>query len=124
MTFDRFAALATRASGSAAAFGLACCAVIAWGLCGPLFGFSENWQLVVNTGTTIVTFLMVFVIQHGQNKDSAALHLKLDELLGAMEGANSKLVAVEQLDEEHLRRLSERYHALAEHFAKTADTRD
>ena len=89
-----------------------------WAATGPIYHYSETWQLVINTGTTIVTFLMVFVIQRSQNKDSEALHLKLDELLGALEGANSKLVAIETMDEEHLRRLSERYHAMAERAAR------
>ncbi|HWK54430.1 MAG TPA: low affinity iron permease family protein, partial [Hyphomicrobiales bacterium] len=93
--FDRFATAATRATGSPPAFSFACAAILLWAMLGPAFHFSETWQLVVNTGTTIVTFLMVFVIQRSQNKDSEALHLKVDELLGALEGANSKLVAIE-----------------------------
>lgn len=116
--FDRFATAVTRTTGSPPAFSMACAAIVLWAALGPIFHFSENWQLVVNTGTTIVTFLMVFVIQRTQNKDSEALHLKLDELLGALEGANSKLVAVETMDEDHLRRLSERYHAMAERAAQ------
>ncbi|RZS80681.1 low affinity iron permease family protein [Pigmentiphaga kullae] len=116
--FDRFATAVTRTTGSPPAFSMACAAIVLWAALGPIFHFSENWQLVVNTGTTIVTFLMVFVIQRTQNKDSEALHLKLDELLGAQEGANSKLVAIETMDEDHLRRLSERYHAMAERAAQ------
>ncbi|MEK7946100.1 low affinity iron permease family protein [Pigmentiphaga sp. YJ18] len=116
--FDRFATSVTRTTGSPPAFSMACAAIVLWGALGPIFHFSETWQLVVNTGTTIVTFLMVFVIQRTQNKDSEALHLKLDELLGALEGANSKLVAIETMDEDHLRRLSARYHAMAERVAR------
>ncbi|OVZ63757.1 hypothetical protein CDO44_03190 [Pigmentiphaga sp. NML080357] len=116
--FDRFATAVTHATGSPPAFSVAFAAILLWGALGPLFHFSETWQLVVNTGTTIVTFLMVFLIQRSQNKDSEAIHLKLDELLGALEGANSKLVAIETMDEDHLRRLSARYHAMAERAAK------
>lgn len=90
--FDHFAAHVTKWAGSPVAFGAALIAVVAWGLSGPAFGYSETWQLVINTGTTIVTFLMVFVIQQSQNKDSEAVHLKLDELLIALRGADERLV--------------------------------
>jgi low affinity Fe/Cu permease len=88
--------------GSPIAFGLAVITVVLWGASGPAFGYSEVWQLVINTGTTIVTFLMVFLIQQSQNKDSEALHLKLDELLIALEGADEGLVDAERLDEDKL----------------------
>nr|WP_255469060.1 low affinity iron permease family protein [Achromobacter sp. UMC46] len=97
--FDHFAALVTKWAGSPVAFGIALITVIVWGISGPAFGYSETWQLVINTGTTIVTFLMVFLIQQSQNKDSEALHLKLDELLIAVKGADAGLVDVERLDE-------------------------
>ncbi|MGS1011744.1 low affinity iron permease family protein [Achromobacter anxifer] len=100
--FDHFAAHVTRWVGSPIAFGLALIAVIVWAVSGPAFGYSEIWQLVINTGTTIVTFLMVFLIQQSQNKDSEALHLKLDELLIALKGADEGLVDVERLDEDKL----------------------
>lgn len=100
--FDHFAALVTKWVGSPIAFGIALIAVIVWGISGPAFGYSETWQLVINTGTTIVTFLMVFLIQQSQNKDSEALHLKLDELLIAVKGADEGLVDAEQLDEDKL----------------------
>ncbi|MNY07982.1 Low affinity iron permease [compost metagenome] len=100
--FDHFAAHVTHWAGSPIAFGMALCAVVLWAITGPVFGYSETWQLVVNTGTTIVTFLMVFLIQQNQNKDSRALHLKLDELLLAMKGADEQLVDAEQLDEDKL----------------------
>lgn len=100
--FDHFAAHVTKWAGSPVAFGAALIAVLAWGLSGPAFGYSETWQLVINTGTTIITFLMVFVIQQSQNKDSEALHLKLDELLIALHGADEGLVDVERLDEDKL----------------------
>ncbi|WP_255468281.1 low affinity iron permease family protein [Achromobacter sp. UMC71] len=100
--FDHFAAHVTKWAGSPLAFGSALILVIAWGLSGPAFGYSETWQLVINTGTTIVTFLMVFLIQQSQNKDGEALHLKLDELLIALKGADAGLVDVERLDEDKL----------------------
>jgi low affinity Fe/Cu permease len=100
--FDHFAARVTKWAGSPVAFGLAVLCVAAWILSGPAFGYSETWQLVINTGTTIVTFLMVFLIQQSQNKDSEALHLKLDELLIALEGADERLVDAERLDEDKL----------------------
>ena len=100
--FNHFAAHVTKWAGSPVAFGAALIAVVAWGLSGPAFGYSETWQLVINTGTTIVTFLMVFVIQQSQNKDSEAVHLKLDELLIALRGADERLVDAERLDEDKL----------------------
>ncbi len=100
--FDHFAAQVTKWAGSPIAFGIALIAVIVWGISGPAFGYSETWQLVINTGTTIITFLMVFLIQQSQNKDSEALHLKLDELLIAVKGADERLVDAERLDEDKL----------------------
>jgi low affinity Fe/Cu permease len=92
----------TKWAGSPVAFGIALIAVALWATSGPVFGFSETWQLVINTGTTIITFLMVFLIQQSQNKDSEALHLKLDELLIAVKGADEQLVDAERLDEDKL----------------------
>lgn len=100
--FDHFAAQVTKWAGSPLAFGVALIAVIIWGISGPAFGYSATWQLVINTGTTIITFLMVFLIQQSQNKDSEALHLKLDELLLAVDGADEGLVDAERLDEDKL----------------------
>ncbi|NMK49467.1 low affinity iron permease family protein [Achromobacter sp. Bel] len=100
--FDHFAAHVTKWAGSPVAFGLALGAVLVWSACGPMFGYSETWQLVINTGTTIITFLMVFLIQQSQNKDGQALHLKLDELLIALKGADEGLVDAERLDEDKL----------------------
>ena len=100
--FDHFAAQVTKWAGSPIAFGIALIAVIVWAISGPAFGYSETWQLVINTGTTIITFLMVFLIQQSQNKDSEALHLKLDELLIAVSGADERLVDAERLDEDKL----------------------
>jgi len=95
------------------AFGLAALVIAAWAITGPVFGYSETWQLIVNTGTTIVTFLMVFLIQQSQNKDSRALHLKLDELISAMKGANDELVDIEDLSEEQLKKIAEFYADIA-----------
>lgn len=112
--FDRFAGLATRAAGNPAAFVLAMLAVLGWAVTGPLFHYSETWQLVINTATTIVTFLMVFVIQHAQNKDSVALHLKLNELIASHRGASNRLVSVEDLDERELAALRQFYCRIAD----------
>ena len=97
--FDRFALYITRGSGSSTAFILAMGIVLLWAATGPLFHYSETWQLVINTGTTIITFLMVFVIQKAQNKESLAVQLKLNELIAATKGASNRLVSVENLSE-------------------------
>src|SRR5579862_8188581 len=97
------------AAGSPSAFLLACLCIIVWALLGPLFHFSDTWQLVINTGTTIITFLMVFLIQNTQNRDSKALHLKLDELLRGVEGARTGLVDLEDLPDEDLARLQREF---------------
>ena len=117
--FDRFASLVTRWCGTPTAFCIALAVVALWACCGPFFGYSENWQLVVNTGTTIVTFLMVFLIQQSQNKDSVALHLKLNELLAAHRSASNRMIGIETLDEQDLREVAAFYVRLAER-AKTA----
>ncbi len=115
--FDRFATLVTRLTGSPWAFSLAVLSVLVWAASGPLFGFSETWQLVINTGTTIITFLMVFLIQQSQNKDSLAIHVKLNELIAAHEWASNRVVAVEDLDENDLATLRSFYC----HLAKLAE---
>lgn len=99
--FNQFSAIITRATGSVYAFITAIVIVIVWAATGPVFKYSDTWQLVINTGTTIVTFLMVFIIQHGQNKDTVALQLKLDELLAASNSSN-KMIGVEDLTDEEL----------------------
>jgi low affinity Fe/Cu permease len=86
--------------------------VVAWAVTGPLFGFSDTWQLVINTGTTIVTFLMVFLIQRAQNKDAAAIHLKLNEIVAALEGASNRLINVEDLSEADVKTLHQHYRVL------------
>jgi low affinity Fe/Cu permease len=103
--FARFAHTAAHATGTPAAFLLATVSIVLWGATGPLFGFSDTWQLVINTATTIVTFLMVFLIQNTQNRDSIALQVKLDELIIAMKGAKNSIAGVEELSEAELERL-------------------
>ncbi|WP_233849671.1 low affinity iron permease family protein [Paraburkholderia sp. HD33-4] len=107
--FDSFASLVTRWAGSPVAFCLAVATVAAWVITGPLFHYSDGWQLVINTGTTIVTFLMVFLIQQSQNKDSVAVHLKLNELLASHRAADNHLIGIEDATEEELRRLAAAY---------------
>jgi len=111
--FDHFASQVTRWAGTPLAFCMALLAVLVWAVMGPLFHFSENWQLVINTGTTIVTFLMVFLIQQSQNKDSVALHLKLNELLAANQVASNRMIGIEDLDEQDLRQVAAFYVRLA-----------
>lgn len=118
---DRFALLATKttvATGSFWAFGAALLVVVVWAALGPLFHFSSAWQLVVNTGTTIVTFLMVFVIQHAQNKEMRAVQLKLNEIIAAADGASNRLIDIEDLSERDLAVLFARYQQLAAKSAK------
>ena len=112
--FDRFAARATRLAGSPLAFVAAALIVVAWACTGPTFGFSDTWQIVINTGTTIVTFLMVFLIQQSQNKDAEAVHLKLNELLASHRTASNRLVAIEELDQHDLDTLKAFYCRLAD----------
>jgi low affinity Fe/Cu permease len=112
--FARFASATSRVAGRPAAFAIAVLVVLAWALTGPLFGFSDTWQLVINTGTTIVTFLMVFLIQNTQNRDAAAVQIKLDELIHAVRGAQDALLDSEELDDEALDRVRAHYVALAE----------
>ena len=112
--FTRFANHASQATGHPSAFVIAAVVVAVWAITGPLFKFSDTWQLVINTGTTIITFLMVFLIQNTQNRDSAAIHLKLDELIRSHKQAHNSLLDLEQGDEEILGKLRDRYSALAE----------
>ncbi len=112
--FTRFANNAARATGHPSAFVISALIVLIWAVTGPVFQFSDTWQLVINTGTTIITFLMVFLIQNTQNRDSAAIHLKLDELIRSHTQAHNSLMDLEHGDEEILGKLRERYGALAE----------
>ena len=109
---ERFSLNATKATGTSTAFILALFVLVIWGLTGPLFHFSNTWQLVINTGTTIVTFLMVFLIQRTQNKDALAIHLKLNEIVAALEGASNRLIDVEDLTEEEILTLHTHYQEL------------
>lgn len=122
--FERFASAATRFTGSVPAFALALATIAAWMITGPIFGFSDTWQLVINTGTTIVTFLMVFLIQQTQNKDGLAIQLKLNELVAALEGASNRLVSVEDITAEELRILHAHYQRLAQRAREEADTKE
>lgn len=116
--FTRFAKATSRATGRPAAFCIALGVVTVWAVTGPLFGFSDTWQLVINTGTTIVTFLMVFLIQNTQNRDSEAIQVKLDELIRAIEGAHLGLLDLEELEDEDLERICADYRALARQARK------
>ncbi len=119
--FQRIATAITHATGSASAFTIALLVILVWAATGPLFGFSDTWQLVINTGTTIVTFLMVFVIQQTQNKDSLALQLKLNELIASEERASNRLIDIEDLSQEELEVLKKFYIKLADLAEKEKD---
>ena|SRR5687768_8694555 len=112
--FTRFATATARVTGRPLVFSLALFTVVAWAVTGPLFGYSDAWQLTINTGTTIVTFLMVFLIQATQNRDSVAIQVKLDEIIRSLEGAHNALLDLEQLEEEDLMRIHQTYVKLAE----------
>lgn len=112
--FDRFSDWATAAAGSPSAFLIALTLIIIWAGTGPIFKFSETWQLVINTGTTIVTFLMVFLIQKSQNKDSKAIQIKLNELIAAHEKASNRIVDIEDLTEKELDKLHRYYQKLSD----------
>lgn len=112
--FERFANWATNATGSSAAFIIAVCTIVVWLVTGPIFKYSDTWQLIINTGTTIVTFLMVFLIQKSQNKDSKAVHLKLNELIASHQGASNRMVDIEDLTEEELDSLRKFYEQLSD----------
>lgn len=111
--FRKFSSKISDLAGSSWAFILAVTLIVGWAVTGPLFGFSDTWQLVINTGTTIITFLMVFVIQNSQNRDTKALHLKLDELIRATQDARDTLLSVEDMSEEDLRQQKEEFMKIA-----------
>ena len=122
--FRKFAQTTSAAVGSSWAFILAVLIIAVWAVTGPMFHYSDTWQLVINTGTTIITFLMVFLIQNTQNRDAKAIHLKLDELIKGVTGARTRLVNLEQLSDEDLERLQkefERLHKKENHLHITAD---
>ncbi len=118
LMLERLSLKATKATGTSGAFVIALAVLIVWAISGPLFHFSDTWQLVINTGTTIVTFLMVFLIQRTQNKDALAIHLKLNEIVAAIEGASNRLVDVEDLTEDEIAVLHKHYQKLVA-MAKT-----
>ena len=120
VALERLSFQATRATGTSLAFMLALAAVVIWLATGPIFHYSDTWQLVINTGTTIITFLMVFLIQRAQNKDALAIHLKLNEIVAAMEGASNRLIDVEDLSEAEIQALRKYYRRLIE-LARTDD---
>ncbi len=120
--FHVFARRSSQVLGSAWAFIIAIVIIVVWGATGPTFHYSDTWQLIINTGTTIVTFLMVFLIQNTQNRDAKAVHLKLDELIRALKGARNNLVDLEKLSDDELKKLEEQFTRLREH-AETATKR-
>ena len=118
---ERFSKLATDWTGTSLAFAFAAGTIAIWLITGPMFGFSDTWQLVINTGTTIVTFLMVFLIQRAQNKESRVMELKLSEIVAALEGASNRLIDVEALSERELKTLHRHYQELARLAAEDSD---
>ena len=119
--FSRFAAAFARATGRPLAFLIAAMVVIVWAITGPIFAFSDTWQLVINTGTTIVTFLMVFLIQNTQNRDTTATQIKLDELIRAVKKARNEIIDVEERDDEQLETLRESMLEIAQQGAGSED---
>jgi low affinity Fe/Cu permease len=120
---EAFSEAVTQWAGSSTAFFLAVGTLIVWLVLGPIFHFSDTWQLVINTATTIVTFLMVFLIQRSQNKEALAIHLKLNEIVAALEGASNRLIDAERFSEEDLHKLEQYYRELAELAAKSHELR-
>jgi len=123
--FSAFAQTIATASGRPATFVVAATTILIWGITGPFFGYSNTWQLVINTGTTIVTFLMVFLLQHTQNRDTVAVQIKLDELIRAVQGARNAVMEAENMDEQCLEELKDTYRQLAQEAVPciTAETR-
>jgi low affinity Fe/Cu permease len=119
--FQKMSAKVTKATGSPLAFTIALAVILIWGITGPIFKFSDTWQLVINTGTTIITFLMVFIIQQSQNKDTVAIHLKLNELIASHERASNRLVDIEDLTEEELEKIKKFYIKLSDLAEKEND---
>lgn len=118
--FRKFANVTAYAMGSAWAFILAALLVLVWALSGPIFGFSDTWQLIINTSTTVATFLMVFLIQNTQNRDAKAIHLKLDELIRGVKGARNRLVDLEDLSDEELDALQKQFQRLHERMGNSS----
>ena len=123
-TFTRFARSASNVTGRPKTFVFAVIVILAWGITGPIFDFSDTWQLVINTGTTIVTFLMVFLIQNTQNRDTEALQIKLDEIIRANRQARNELLDLEELDDKALSDIHQEYLRLAEHAHNHIERRE
>lgn len=117
-SFAAFAALISKWAGSSTIFALASISILAWAVCGPFFGYSAEWQMIVNTGTTICTFLMVFIIQNSQNRDGMALQIKLDEIIRAVGAAQNSMIDLESLSHEELEDLREKFARLAKKARK------
>lgn len=113
--FTRFARIASNITGRPITFIFAVLVIVGWAVVGPIFNFSDTWQLVINTGTTIITFLMVFLIQNTQNRDTEALQIKLDEIIRSQKGARNEMLDLEEMDEKELNRIRKEYLDLAEH---------
>jgi low affinity Fe/Cu permease len=122
LTFNRLAKATSRLAGRPLTFAIAIGVIVVWLVTGPLYGFDDTWQLVINTATTIITFLMVFLIQNTQNRDTEAIQIKLDELIRATEAASNTLLDLEELDERALDRFRDHYEALAKHARAAADS--
>ena len=121
--FARFARATSAVSGRPKTFGFALLIILVWAVTGPLFRFSDTWQLVINTGTTIITFLMVFLIQNTQNRDTEALQIKLDELIRAVKGARNEVIDLEEMDEKQLDAIRQEYLDLADHARRHIELR-
>lgn len=121
--FHKIASSVSSIVGSPAAFVVALGIIIVWAINGPAFNYSDTWQLVINTGTTIVTFLIVFLIQNTQNRDARAIHLKLDELLKGVKGARTGMVDIESVPDEELEKLHQEFKGIHEHYSKELDKR-
>lgn len=121
--FSRFSRGTSAIAGRPVTFMIAVGVIALWGITGPLFGFSDTWQLVINTATTIITFLMVFLIQNTQNRDTEALQIKLDELIRAVKGARNEVLDLEELDERELEKIREEYLGLADHARRHLESR-
>ena len=121
--FARFARATAAITGRPRTFMFACAVIVVWAVTGPIFSFSDTWQLVINTGTTIITFLMVFLIQNTQNRDTEALQIKIDELIRAVKGARNEVIDLEEMDEGELKVIHKEYLALADHARKHLEER-
>ena len=120
--FTRFSKSTARASGHPIAFGIAAGTILVWAVTGPIFKYSDTWQLVINTATTVVTFLMVFLIQNTQNRDSEALQIKIDELIRCVDGAQEALMDLEEMEEREIHEVRKRYRMMAEEARRTMRT--